>query len=97
MGTTGLPGRHGTGGGEEGVEVLNLGESMDKGPEAVGGSGGEFHVSAEQCGERRSQSGGRGQIVLPFVGPVKGFTLFPVGKWNNGRISTGGVNPVPGK
>ena len=97
MGTTGLPGRHGTGGGEEGVEVLNLGESMDKGPEAGGGSGGESMCLQSSVGSEEARAGAEARLCCPLWARLRDLHFFLWGKWNNGRISTGGVNPVPGK
>lgn len=44
--------------------------------------------------EGKAEAGRRTQ---PFAGYVKGFRLYPVGKWDNGRIKTGRINPVSGK
>lgn len=64
---------------EEGVKVLNLRESVDKGSEADRGS--RRNSVCLQSSVRRDEAGGNtDQIKQPFVDKVEGFRLFPVGK-----------------
>lgn len=72
---------------EEESEVPNLGEGMDKGPEA-GGSYWRNSVCLESSVKRRSWRGPQRPDIQTFVGQIKSFRLSSMGNRDKRIIAT---------